>query len=146
MFWENKIIAVIVTIVGGLVVAAILGLPRKLKGRNQRPKLKPKELYENLKGIVGEPNMTYVYLPSLDRQVYGRGWNGGEWVEILPEWAEDINDNDITVADFGQKYYLIDLMSGKVLSIPVDPQKGLTLQDSGIKLGQKLMLRKTKTR
>ena len=130
-----------------LAVLSILVTIQLRKKKIRRPKLSNRELYEELKKIMREikyePPVLYVFLPN-GQLVFGAAWTEKRWIEMLDDSIRQLGDNSLTKATFGERYYLVDLMSGEIISIPVDPGENLTLGQSGARVGQILVMRETK--
>lgn len=75
----------------------------------------------------------FIFMPD-GEILFGAGWVNYEWQELLKNFLEKREHDNLTIATVGANYFLVDLISGKNIRIPLDPQKGSTIDKSGIEL------------
>lgn len=75
----------------------------------------------------------FIFMPD-GEILFGAGWVNYEWQELLKNFLEKREHDNLTIATVGANYFLVDLISGKNIRIPLDPQKISTIDKSGIEL------------
>lgn len=132
----------IVALVVGLS-SLIIALRNVLRAKDRKMrKLGAEERIAGLSNILSRRHdfvlnlegMAFIFMPN-GEIVLGAGWVNYEWLELLNHFVEKYKGHKITVASVGREFYLSDLLTGNNVKIPIDPQRGMTIDKDGVAIG-----------
>lgn len=140
-----KNISLYLTVLGIVigVVSLIITLRNVLKVKDRKmKKLSAEERIVGLSKILCRRHdfvlnldgSAFIFMPN-GEIVFGAGWVNYEWLELLNNFVEKHKDRNITVASIGAEFYLSDLLTGNNVRIPLDAQKGMTIDKDGVAIG-----------
>jgi hypothetical protein len=140
-----KNISLYLTVLGVVIglVSLIIALRSalKVKGRKMK-KLSAEERIVGLSKILCRRHdfvlnldgSAFIFMPN-GEIIFGAGWVNHEWLKLLNDFVEKHKDRNIRVASVGGEFYLSDLLTGDNVKIPLDPQKGMTIDKDGVAIG-----------
>jgi hypothetical protein len=135
---DLTIASIIIGIVG--LIIGVITLRNGSRGKTRKMnKLSANERLEKINKILcyqhnfvlNLKGSAFVFMPN-GEIIFGAGWVNCEWLELLKNFVSKNEHLKITVASVGDQFYLSDLITGKNINIPVDPQKGMTIEQDGV--------------